>query len=67
MGHLDGSVGRACNSWSRGDEFKPHVSGGAYFKKKKKMLCVHKLEGCASEYLLPGSTIQDALWEAGCW
>lgn len=35
MGHLAGSVTRACDSWYGGCKFKPHTARGAYLKKKK--------------------------------
>lgn len=35
-GYLTGSIGRACNSWPRGYEFKLHIGGRVHLKKKKK-------------------------------
>lgn len=35
-GHLVGSVSRACDSWSRGHEFKAHVVYKDYLKSWKK-------------------------------
>lgn len=48
-GHLAGSVGGPCYSWSWGHEFKPHVEHGAHFKKIKVKilewhLCLKKTE-----------------------
>lgn len=35
-GHLAGSLGGSCNSWSWCPQFKPHVGCRAYLKKKKR-------------------------------
>ena len=37
VGPLEGSAGRAPDSWSQGHEFKPHIGCGAYFKKRPRV------------------------------
>lgn len=44
LGHLAGSVSRACDSWYWGCEFKPPLGGSIYLKKK--MVCDILLRGC---------------------
>lgn len=36
QGHLVGSFGRPCDSWSWGPEFEPHIGCRDHLKKKKK-------------------------------
>jgi len=65
QGCLAGLVSRACDSWSRGCEFEPHLGCGDYLKKQK--YCKKKKNDLQNPEIL-GTIVLFSIWfTPKCW